>query len=215
MKIRKLTTLLGFSGPLIIILGSLLTAMVYTGKIGEHHSVLNHFISELGEVGVSQWAIVFNVSLFIGGLCITGFMLGTAMLFKNFWGFIFAILGLATGLSGAVVGVFPMNNLAPHIVFAMWFFRAGLVSSAFFALYVLFSRQKQFSRWTSIPAASISVITFIFLYVLEPVGTGENPLIFTVERPAFWLNALLEWGIFIAIMAWVLTTSYDLQVKNE
>jgi hypothetical membrane protein len=215
MKIRKFTYTFGFLGPFFIIFGSLITAFVYSGKIGEHYSFLNHFISELGEVGVSQWAVVFNISLLIGGLCITGFMLGTASLFNNIWGTIFGVMGLITGLSGSLVGIFPMNNLEPHIVVAMWFFRAGLVSSAFFSLYVLFSKQNLFSRWTSIPAASISVITFIFLYVLEPVGTGENPLVLTVERPAFWPNALLEWGIFIAIMVWVLVSSYDLYRKEK
>ena len=215
MKIRKFTYTLGFLGPIIVVAGSLLTAVVYSGKIGEHYSFLNHFISELGEVGVSQWAVVFNVSLFIGGLCITAFMLGTANLFNSIWGTIFGVMGLITGLSGSLVGVFPMNNLEPHVTVAMWFFRAGLVSSAFFAVYVLFSKQKLFSRWTSIPAASISVITFVFLYILKPVGTGDNPLVLTVDRPAFWPNALVEWAIFAAIMVWVLASSYDLYRRSN
>ena len=178
MKIQKFTYKLGFFGPLIIILGSLLTALVYTGKHGEPYSFLNQSISELGEVGVSEWALVFNISLLIGGLCITGFMLGAARLFNNLYGIIFGILGLVTGLSISLVAIFPMNNLEPHILVSMWFFRAWLVSSAVFAIYVLISKQELFSRWISIPAASSSVITFIFLYG-------------TVDR-----RALLEWGIF-------------------
>jgi hypothetical protein len=55
MNIRKFTYTFGFLGPFIIIVGTLLTAFVYTGKIGEHYSFLNQFLSELGEVGVSQW----------------------------------------------------------------------------------------------------------------------------------------------------------------
>ena len=215
MKFQNLTYKLGFIGPLIITIGSLLTAFAYTGKLGEPYSFLNHFISELGEVGVSEWAQVFNVSLFVGGLCITGFMLGAARLFNNLYGVIFGFLGLVTGISGSLVGAFPMNNLDAHIVVAMWFFRAALVSSAMFAVYVILSKQKHFSRWTSIPAASISVITFIFLYVLEPATSSENPLMLTVDRPAFWPNALLEWGIFLAIMVWVLASSYDLYSSNK
>ena len=132
MKFQNLTYKLGFIGPLIITIGSLLTAFAYTGKLGEPYSFLNHFISELGEVGVSEWALVFNVSLFVGGLCITGFMLGAARLFNNLYGVIFGFLGLVTGISGSLVGAFPMNNLDAHIVVAMWFFRAALVSSAMF-----------------------------------------------------------------------------------
>ena len=132
MKIQNLTYKLGFSGPMIITIGSLLTAFAYTGKLSEPYSFLNHFISELGEVGVSEWALVFNVSLFVGGLCITGFMLGAAWLFNNLYGVIFGFLGLVTGISGSLVGIFPMNNLDAHIVVAMWFFRAALLSSAVF-----------------------------------------------------------------------------------
>jgi len=215
LKLQKFTCRLGFIGPMIIIIGSLLAALAYTGKIGERYSFLNHFISELGEVGVSEWAVVFNFSLFIGGVCITGFMLGTARIFNNRFGLIFAVIGLVTGISGSLVGIFPMNNLDAHILVAMWFFRAALAVSAIYTIYVIASKQDKFSRWTSIPAASISVITFIFLFVLEPVGSGENPLVLTVERPAFWSNALLEWGIFFAIMIWVLATSFDLYSQTK
>lgn len=214
LKLQKFTFRLGFVGPTIIILGAILTAMAYTGKIGERYSFLNHFISELGEVGVSDWAAVFNVSLLIGGVCITGFMLGAARIFNNYFGFVFAVIGLVTGISGSLIGTFPMNNLDTHIPVAMWFFRAALTISAIYAIYVVVSKQGKFSRWTSIPAASISVITFIFLFMLEPVSAGGNPLVLTVERPAFWQNALLEWGIFFSIMIWVLATSFDIYAQS-
>jgi hypothetical membrane protein len=215
INLQKLTSRLGFIGPMVIIVGSFITALAYTGKIGERFSFLNHFVSELGEVGISEWAAVFNISLFIGGVCITGFMLGTARIFNNRFGLIFAAIGLVTGISGSLVGIFPMNNLDVHIQVAMWFFRAALAVSAIFAIYVFVSKQSKFSRWTSIPAASISVITFIFLFVLEPVGAGENPLVLTVDRPAFWPNALLEWGIFFSIMIWVLAASLDLYSQTK
>jgi hypothetical membrane protein len=215
INLQKLISRLGFVGPMIIIVGSFITALAYTGKIGERFSFLNHFVSELGEVGISEWAAVFNICLFIGGLCITGFMLGTARIFNNRFGLVFGLIGLVTGISGSLVGIFPMNNLDVHIQVAMWFFRAALAVSAIFAIYVFVSKQSKFSRWTSIPAASISVITFIFLFVLEPVGAGENPLVLTVDRPAFWSNALLEWGIFFSIMIWVLAASLDLYSQTK
>ena len=215
MKVREFTYKLGLIGPLIIISGIGLTAMAYTGKLNEHYSFFNHFISELGEIGVSELAIVFNISLFTGGLCITGFMLGTAMLFNNRFGIIFGILGFVTGIAGSLVGLFPMNNLDYHIPVAMWFFRAALVSSALFAVYVNFSKQTVFARWTSIPAASISIITFIFLFVVKPIGSGGTVLeMLSSKRPAFWLSALLEWGMFLAVMIWVLATSYSLYQKE-
>lgn len=211
----RLTRRLGFLGPLIITIGSLLTALAYTGKIGERYSFLNHFVSELGEVGISEWAVVFNTSLFVGGLCITGFMLGTAKLLGNRFGVLFGIAGLVTGISGSLVGVLPMNNLDAHILVAMWFFRAALVSSAMFAIYVFASKQDSFARWTGIPAAGISMITFAFLSVLEPTGSGGDGLVLSANRPSFWPSALLEWGIFLSIMVWVLATSLSLTSREK
>ena len=211
MKVQKLTYILGLAGPLIVIFGSLATALVYSGKIGENYSFLNHFISELGEVGVSAWAAVFNISLFVGGLCIPGFMLGVALMFRTWFGWLFGLIGLVTGVSGSLVGIFPMNNLEPHISVAMLFFRAALISSALFAAYVFFAKQDKFPRWTGIPAASISAITFVFLFIVKPVGSGGDMLeMLSAIRPEIWPSAILEWGMFIAVMVWVVATSISL-----
>ncbi len=43
----------GMAGVLTVLLGSLVAVFFYRGKDGERYSPLNHFISELGEEGVS------------------------------------------------------------------------------------------------------------------------------------------------------------------
>ena len=48
------------------------------GTQHEPFSPLNHWISELGEVGVSRLAAVFNVGLVVGGICYALFMLAFA-----------------------------------------------------------------------------------------------------------------------------------------
>ena len=57
---------------------SVVTALAYTGSKGQPYSPLNHWVSELGEVGVSELASVFNVGLIIGGLCFAVFMPSSA-----------------------------------------------------------------------------------------------------------------------------------------
>jgi len=57
----------GLCGSLFIMFTMLVTGLVYRGKQGETYSVFNHYISELGEVGVSQWALLFNLGLIVGG----------------------------------------------------------------------------------------------------------------------------------------------------
>jgi hypothetical membrane protein len=66
----RLTYIAGFIGAAAITLGALITGLAYTGTAGERYSPLNHWVSELGEVGVSEQASVFNLGLIIGGLAL-------------------------------------------------------------------------------------------------------------------------------------------------
>ena len=59
----------GLVGVTAISLGSIATAIAYSGKQGEAFNPLNHWVSELGELGVSELASVFNLSLIVGGVC--------------------------------------------------------------------------------------------------------------------------------------------------
>ena len=62
--------LFGILGAGVALLGSVIAASVYSGKQGQRYSTFNHFISELGEVGVSRLAPVFNLSLILSGLAL-------------------------------------------------------------------------------------------------------------------------------------------------
>jgi len=43
-------------GSTIAVLGAVITGLAYHGRQGERYSILNHYISELGETGVSRFA---------------------------------------------------------------------------------------------------------------------------------------------------------------
>ena len=62
--------LAGIAGVLAVLIGALIAGFAYRGKDGERYSPLNHFISELGEEGVSANAGWFNISLIVSGLCL-------------------------------------------------------------------------------------------------------------------------------------------------
>ena len=106
----------------------------------------NHFVSELGEVGVSKLAWMFNTMLVLGGTCITLHILGLALQIRSWFRIILGVSGLITGVSAAMVGVFPMNNIQPHIKVAMLFFNMGLFTMTIFAIYVAFSRKQEYPR---------------------------------------------------------------------
>ena len=67
-NIKTIISISGLVGSIIVSLGSLITALFYHGEQGEKYSLFNHYISELGQYGVSQLALLFNISLIVGGL---------------------------------------------------------------------------------------------------------------------------------------------------
>jgi len=76
IDIKKFTYITGLAGGGLIVCASVITALTYHGTNGELYSPFNHFISELGQRGVSQLAPLFNIRLMIGGVLFALFMLG-------------------------------------------------------------------------------------------------------------------------------------------
>ena len=157
MKLFKNYYLAGIFGVVLISLGSLITAVFYTGTHGEDYSPLNHYISELGQYGVSQLALVFNFSIIFGCLLLTFFMVRLGSYIGGKFGIFFSVTGLIAVVSGTLVGVFSMNNMQYHVPVAFTFFRTALLCSILFSGYVLFVKQSKFKKVTSIPG----IITFL------------------------------------------------------
>jgi hypothetical membrane protein len=220
-RLLAVTAIAGFCGTSLLALGSLITALAYSGRKGEPYSLLNHFVSELGELGVSELAWLFNGALLIGGLCLTVFLIGLALYLRPRWfSILFGLVGVITGISGALVGIFPMNNLAPHAKVAMMFFNMGLVATLLFSLYVAFSRQRKFPRWMLIPGLLTTAFFVGFLFYPQPDAPPtedmlESAVRLMANRPAVWPMAILEWGVIISILVWALTVSLYLWAQSK
>jgi hypothetical membrane protein len=190
----------------------LVTGLVYRGKQGERYSVFNHFISELGEPGVSRLAPLFNFGLIAGGLVLIPFIVGMGLALGSLWGKIALIVGVWTALSCAAVGVFPMNHEKSHIWVAMSYFRSGLVMVLLFSLAV-FAQTEEFEIIPKLSnlAGLLSVGCYAaFLFITdtgkkkdetkeEPLDPESHP-----ERPRFWRTTILEWAVFFSTILWFL-----------
>ena len=200
----------GMVGTGVIVLAILYSALRYRGKRGERFSLLNHFISELGEVGVSPAAWAFNAGLILGGLLTLPFIIGLGLAFASLWGWLGMAAGIVATLGVAAVGVFPMNNITPHIRAATTYFRAGLGMVFFNGLAILF----QPAGRVSIPRLSnlLSLLAFLAYgtFLSWPIWKkapedAKNPLDpeQVPERPRVWALALLEWAVFFSTVAWL------------
>jgi hypothetical membrane protein len=212
---------LGVVGSILACLAILIVSLTYRGKASEHFSLLNHFISELGQVGVSRDARLFNAALVASGILFVPFCVGLGLTLRGWWGYLGMAAGSLAGLFLAGVGLFPMNHQSPHITAAMWFFRFGLATTLCFGIAILRQPGGAVAR-VSRAASAFSLLAFavyaVFLVIASIPGVGGgDPLdpAALANRPAFWLLAVLEWGVFFSTVLWFFGVSLLLMVGGR
>jgi hypothetical membrane protein len=203
-------TIFGLAGSGIILLAFLYPAAVYRGKQGERYSLLNHFISELGEVGVSKGAHIFNLGLILGGLALLPFVYWLGTVFRSVLGWLGVITGVIAVLGVTAVGIFPMNNLKRHGRAAMTFFRGGLGMVIFFGLAIFFQPVGQVAVPKLANLLSILAIGaysgFLFLMTGPNKDDEDWDNLDPEKKPArqrFWLLPFLEWLVFFTTTFWL------------
>lgn len=206
--------LLAITGTVIVLLGSTVAAVFYHGKLGERYSLLNHFISELGERGVSQFATAFNLGLVFGGLCLLPAIIGLGIMLNNFFGWIGMAAGIIAGISLTLVGCFPMDAITPHIRAAVTYFRSGLLMVLCFSLAISLQGEETARLHRLLSLAGVpSVLAFGFFLVYSRVSlkvkdSALAPL--ENDRPRVWGLAIAEWLIFLTTVPWLLAIGLGL-----
>jgi hypothetical membrane protein len=210
--IDKVYTYLAFSGTLLILIGVLISIFPFRDRAGERYSLLNHFISELGEKGISKAAWGFNTAMIISGWLYLPLMIMIGVKLASVPGWIGASFGVVACVAASLVGVFSMDRLNRHRKAAMTFFHSGLWCILFFTL-AIFSQPVGGRR---IPLglnivgllAIASFGSFLLTVYSKPNNVSQPNYILDPnappERPKVWRTAILEWCIFFTIQAWFL-----------
>jgi hypothetical protein len=203
--------LFGLLGCIVISTAILASAVIYRGVNGQRYSLLNHYISELGEVGVSQRAAWFNIGMILTGIFFLPFTTGLGLALNNSWGYLGMVAGLWAGISCLLVGVYPMNNLTPHSRVATSYFRGGLVTVLLFTLAIFFQAPGAtvIPRWANLAGllAIICYASFIVLSDKHDSEAGEDKSeeeLAVKERPRVSPISALEWLVFITTIIWFL-----------
>ena len=200
----------GFAGTALIFLAVFYPMLVYRGKRGERFSMFNHFISELGEVGVSPAARAFNSGMLLSGLVLLPYVFGMGLAMRSLWGWLGTGAGIIAVLGVAAVGIVPMNNIKTHAAAAITYFRAGLLMVLFFGLAIIFPHAG--GRVVPPAANLLSLLAFVAYgaFLTLPLAKKErkrpseilDPEL-TPERPRVWTMAILEWLVFFSTIAWL------------
>lgn len=197
--------LLGIVGTVTLTVAMTVTAVAYEGSAGERYSLLNHWISELGEVSNSELALLFNAGLVAGGLALAAFMVGLGRIVGHGWGGAIAVAGAVAGIAGALVGVFPMDEAQAHALVALTFFLAAPIAIGIFTAWLIHLRPDDVPRSLAWPgiftvAAAAAFLTFLLLGDVESLGAPD-------QRPWLWPVAVLEWLTLIGVLAWTAAMS--------
>jgi len=205
--------ILSLAGALSAILGSIIAGVAYRGQKGERYSLFNHFISELGEAGVSRLAWFFNLGLVLCGLCLIPAAVSLGLILPGVWAKLGMAAGIVTAVSIAMVGVYPMNKRTPHIRAAVTYFRFGLVMILLFTAAIALQPEPArlpHGLWLAgLPA--ILAFSFFLLYSRISYKAPENPLTLSeTERPRFWTLAMAEWLLFLTTVPWFLAIALGL-----
>jgi hypothetical membrane protein len=189
----------------------------YVGTAGEPYSFLNHYISELGEVGVSHLAPLFNTGLILGGFASVVFMVGLGMYIKNTAAKIGMGVGVFSGIACSLVGFFPMNNLHIHTIVATCFFFSGMLVVAMFSVAIAKQKEAKIPRPFSLVGVVVVGVFIAFLVDAYAMGhgVGHGPLGVISSRPHIWWRPLLEWSVFVAIVGWMLLASVCMYIVNR
>ena len=200
----------GFIGTSLIVLAVSYPIFLYRGKCGERYSLLNHFISELGEVGVSRAARIFNTGLLLAGLAMLPYVIGLGIIFGSPLGWLGTAAGVIAVLGVAAVGIFPMNNIQAHTIAATTYFRAGVVMVFFFGLAIFF--QPAGKGMIPQTANLLSLLAFLAYaaFLVLPLFRGKKQTPTDnldpqqePERPRVWAHPALEWLVFFSTIAWL------------
>lgn len=200
---------LGLVSAAAILIAAFITAIPYVGYAGEGYSPLNHFISELGEVGRSRLALLFDATIALGGLGLMLFLVMVSRRMSGRYRQAMAVVGVLAGVSGMLVGFFPMNTLLVHRIVSGAFFLTCWLTAAVFTLWLARSRGSSFPRWLLAPAAFAVAVDFVFVGVYStyhPVDP-DAPIL---ARADIWSVPLLEWASLLSLLLWLICVAWVL-----
>jgi len=203
----------GILGFLFAVIAFIVPQFTFKNLEDEDYSPLNHFISELGWIGISKQDIFFNLSLMVAGFFLTIFNYGLTAQFDGFWARSTLFFGILASLGCSLVGFFPAKTELVQMLFhlsaaTIFFVNAGLsLLSALFM--ILFSKNQILSKpffmlilLTLCPFASLLAVDYNT--VLPHLDILNIKII---NRPDIWLAPIVEWAIVLSVLIYVLSTS--------
>lgn len=186
-----ITLVSGLLGAIIISLGILVSSTYFIGCSDQNYSILNHFISELGQYQCSEKAHIFNICLIIGTPLLIYYYLNILPESVKKIKSLFTIIILLLGVSAICIGIFSMDKIVMHIISAIIFFYLCFFASLAFNIYALFFDKKDIPKYFMISGILLSVS--LLPNIIEFHQLDQNMLETLKDRPNILLVCVFEW----------------------
>ncbi len=201
---------IGLVGGATLLVTSVVAALPYRDLAGQPYSPLNHFISELGERGVSTMAPLFDTGLMVGGVCLALFLVGLAWCTTGRLQFVVAAAGVVAGFGGLMAGVEPMNEGVAHLLASITFFVTVWVGIALFTVHVAVDARDGLPRWLLVPGIVAVVVDVVFVAIYAASASSSGSALPDPVRPAIWIVPLFEWLALLGVLVWVVLVAVAL-----
>lgn len=216
---RKLSVLgfrFGMLGIILHVLSLFVASLGFNDFNGNGFSFFNFSLSELGQYGHSQLAVVFNGGLFFGSLSLVLFCLFSLQRCDRPLLYPCLLLLILAMLSLAITGLFPINVYHLHTLGIEYFFYFSLLSIGCYLGYLwqgarLAGNPPKHFAYQGCSVLSLLCIAvfglFVFLAQVDSslINSGQafyHGMMMIEPRPEFWWPAILEWLALLLFLGW-------------
>ena len=212
-KLSKLAFRFGLLGLLGHLIGLVVAVLGFSDYSGQGFSFYNFSLSELGQYGHSELAVVFNGGLFFGSLSLMLFALFALQNSDAPWVLTSFFLLVLSLFALACVGLFPINVYHLHILGIEYFFYSSILCVFAYLVYLLhhWRRPKRFALRGSLALTLLALVLLSSFLVMAYSDQGViasgiwfyQDMVMVEPRPAIRWPVVVEWGALLSYMAWL------------
>ncbi len=224
-KLSKLAFRFGLLGLVGHLIGLIIAYLAFSDFNQQGFSFLNFSLSELGQYGHSELAVVFNGGLFFGSLSLVLFFLFSLQNSDEPWLYPSFILAIIALLGLAITGLFPINVYHLHKFGIEYFFHCAALSIVSYFIYLIRhpKQDKRFASKGAILLSLVAIVVFTLFIVLAHVDMGMvadgrwfyHDMARVEPRPQLWWPSLLEWLSFMMFMVWVFSLAWSQRASRR
>ncbi|MBN2153558.1 MAG: DUF998 domain-containing protein [Candidatus Lokiarchaeota archaeon] len=198
----------GVAASAAMVAGVALSTVKFTGMRQEPYSILNHFISELGDPRFAPRKTLFATTLVTSGALMLPFAIGIGLAIGTLLSGIVAWIGIFCAITCCMIGFVPEHKEKAHLAVASCFFLGIAVLMTFFTIAISIQPVAMYPAW--VIWATVAVLAVVASFIVDTVLLPKSELARTTRpwdwpngRPKFWRNPFLEWCSFFAMITWI------------